>query len=162
MSAHRGFLSRCISGVKSLPMLYSGSAFMGEELLSTPHPSPVALTSPLLSLKLQQAKLSPFKGGIRKLSPLSTFQPFQLFQPSSTFVFFLPCRPAPSFGRRRLARRRGAKFALWANFLRSALSFVLRFPIFDTVFRFVLKTSHYVSKDICQCRYRYRCRDSYN
>ena len=46
------------------------------------------------------------------------------------------------------------------TFIFFLLTFVLRFPTFDTVFRFVLKTYQYVSKDICQCRNRYRCRDS--
>ena len=49
-----------------------------------------------------------------------------------------------------------------STFIFFLLSFILIYPIFDTVFRFVLKTYHYVNKNFCQCRYRYRCRDCNN
>ena len=40
----------------------------------------------------------------------------------------------------------------------SNLSFILNNTISESVFRIVLKTYHYASKNISQCRYRYLCR----
>jgi len=89
---------------------------------------------------------------IRFLYPViaGTAQRYEAILSSHFNIYLFPPLQAGSF----------AKFAHRANFLRSALSFILIFPTFDPVFRFVLKTYHYVSKNICQCRYRYRCCDS--